>query len=158
MKSAKRLILGATVVAFSTHASLANSCSQDIHRAWGQINAKSRQGLLPDGPRPKARWPYSTINRRRVRSPRPSKRLLTSGCRSRWLWRPSLMLVKRIAPKIGSHARGLLQRCSAWWATNGGSVRLARIARAMPASWRGSLALHLVFLPTALHEPDLTAD
>ena len=40
MKRRKQLILGAAVVAFSTHPSLANSCSQDIDRAWVQINAK----------------------------------------------------------------------------------------------------------------------
>lgn len=40
MKCRKQLILGAAVVALSTHPSRANSCSQDIDRAWVQINAK----------------------------------------------------------------------------------------------------------------------
>jgi hypothetical protein len=40
MKCCKQLILGAAVLAFSTHPSLANPCSQDIDRAWVQINTK----------------------------------------------------------------------------------------------------------------------
>jgi hypothetical protein len=40
MISSKQLILGVAVVVYSTHPSLANSCSQDIDRAWVQINAK----------------------------------------------------------------------------------------------------------------------
>jgi hypothetical protein len=40
MKSRKQLILSAVVVTFSTHPSLASSCSQDIDRAWVQVNAK----------------------------------------------------------------------------------------------------------------------
>ncbi len=40
MKSRKQLILSAVVVTFSTHPSFASSCSQDIDRAWVQVNAK----------------------------------------------------------------------------------------------------------------------
>jgi hypothetical protein len=40
MKSRKQLILSAVVVTFSTQPSLASSCSQDIDRAWVQVNTK----------------------------------------------------------------------------------------------------------------------
>lgn len=40
MKSRKQLILSAAIVTFSTQPSLASSCSQDIDRAWIQVNAK----------------------------------------------------------------------------------------------------------------------
>ena len=40
MKSRKQLILSAVVVTFSTHPTLASSCSQGIDRAWVQVNAK----------------------------------------------------------------------------------------------------------------------
>ncbi len=40
MKSRKQLILSAVVVTFSTHPSLASSCSQGIDRAWVQVNTK----------------------------------------------------------------------------------------------------------------------
>jgi hypothetical protein len=54
-----------------------------------------------------------SISRRQVRSRRPRTRLLTSGCRSSPLWRPSLVLVKPMGSMIGSPARELLQTCSA---------------------------------------------
>src|SRR5260370_42399071 len=40
MKSRKQLILSAAIVTFSTQPSLASFCSQDIDRAWVQVNAK----------------------------------------------------------------------------------------------------------------------
>src|SRR5260370_20848269 len=40
MKSRKQLILSAAIVTFSTQPSLASFCSQDINRAWVQVNAK----------------------------------------------------------------------------------------------------------------------
>ena len=40
MKRRKQLILSVAVVTFSTQQSLASSCSQDIDRAWIQVNAK----------------------------------------------------------------------------------------------------------------------
>jgi hypothetical protein len=40
MKSSKLLSLSAVLVAFSARPSLAGSCSQDIDRAWVQVNAK----------------------------------------------------------------------------------------------------------------------
>jgi len=40
MKSRKQLILSAVVVTFSTHPSLASTCSQRIDRAWVQVNTK----------------------------------------------------------------------------------------------------------------------
>ena len=40
MKSRKQPILSAAIVTFSTQSSLASFCSQDIDRAWVQVNAK----------------------------------------------------------------------------------------------------------------------
>lgn len=40
MKSRKQLVLSAAIVALSTQPSLASFCSQDIDRAWAQVNAK----------------------------------------------------------------------------------------------------------------------
>jgi len=55
MKSRKQLILSAVVVTFSTHPSLASSCSQGIDRAWVQVNTKIQARVAAGGPRPKAR-------------------------------------------------------------------------------------------------------
>ena len=48
MKSRKQLILSAAVVTLSTQPSLASSCSQDIDRAWIQVNANI-QGRVAAG-------------------------------------------------------------------------------------------------------------
>jgi hypothetical protein len=40
MKSGKQLILSAAIVTFLTQSSLASFCSEDIDRAWVQVNAK----------------------------------------------------------------------------------------------------------------------
>jgi hypothetical protein len=42
VKNRKQLILSAAVVMFSTLPSFASSCSQDIDRAWVQVNAEIR--------------------------------------------------------------------------------------------------------------------
>ena len=55
MKSRKQLILSAAVVTFSTQPSLASSCSQDIDRAWVQVNAKIKARVAAGRSPPKAR-------------------------------------------------------------------------------------------------------
>jgi len=54
MKSRKQLILSAIVVTFSTHPSLASSCSQDIDRAWVQVNATIQARVAAGRSAPKA--------------------------------------------------------------------------------------------------------
>jgi hypothetical protein len=113
MKSRKQLILSAAIVTFSTQPSLASFCSQDIDRACVQVNAKIQARVAAGRSAPQGTIALLHHQPTPVRSRRARKSLLTSGCRSRRLWRPSLVLVKRMVSMIGSPARELLQTCSA---------------------------------------------